>query len=140
MREILFRGKRLDNGEWIEGCLFKLTLNGEVVNLIFEDSFSFVGNNVKALSHAPVDPNTVGQYTGLNDKNGKRIFEGDIAETSDFNSEDGYGEIIWDEQTARFAISGSTNILFADFDNYFGNEIEVIGNIHDNPELLKGAD
>lgn len=127
MREILFRGKRLDNGEWVEGQLLEATPSGKTAHLI----------SVNHFIHALIDPKTIGQYTGLTDRNGKRIFEGDIVEGSDFNSEDGYGEIMWDEQTARFAIIGNTNNLFIDFDFYFGNEIEVVGNIHDNPELLE---
>lgn len=133
MREILFRGKRIDNGEWVYGYYVH-------IGPVSCKRAYIIPEYASATYVIEVSPSTVGQFTGLTDRNGKKIFEGDIAETSDFNSEDGYGEIIWDEQTARFAISGSTNILFADFDNYFGNEIEVIGNIHDNSELLKGAD
>ena len=71
----LFRGKRIDNGEWVEGCLLKVTLNGKTAHLIFGDNFSFVGGDVKALSHALVAPDTVGECTGVTDKNGKLIFE-----------------------------------------------------------------
>lgn len=139
MREILFRGKRLGNGEWVEGYYAKCQepINHGIGYILPKVKSLEFGNIICIGGFIEVIPDTIGQYTGLTDRNGTRIFEGDIVEVGDFNSEDGYGEIMWDEQTARFAISGSTNILFADFDNYFGNEIEVIGNIHDNPELLK---
>ena len=75
MREILFRGKRIDNGEWVEGSLLKVTIKRQTAHLIFGDNFSLIGGYVKALSHAMVDPSTVGQFTGLTDKNGRKIFE-----------------------------------------------------------------
>ena len=77
MREILFRGKRIDNGEWVEGCLLKVTLEGKTAHLIFGDNFSLIGGDVKALSHALVDPATVGQFTGRRFK-GRKCFDGDI--------------------------------------------------------------
>lgn len=78
---------------------------------------------------------TLGRYTGLTDRNGKRIWEGDVVEGPDFDAEDGYAVIKWDDNTARFVIKGQG--LTVDFDNYYGYDIEVFGNIHDNPELLE---
>ena len=115
MREILFRGKRQYTGEWAESvCPLGVMHSGHLCD-------DFI-------------PATVGQYTGLTDKNGKRIFEGDIVEGGDFNEEDGYGTVEWHD--GAFEI----NSLFttATFhENYWGRELEVIGNIHDNPELLE---
>ena len=132
MREILFRGKRKDNGEWVEGSLLKVTINGKTAYLIFGDNFSFDGNDVKALSHALVDPDTVGQYTGMTDKNGKRMFEGDIVVDEDT------GNIRTVEyRRNRFVF---VSLLRHFFDVIYEEDWEVIGNIHDNPELIGGAE
>ena len=119
MREILFRGKRLGDGEWVFGDLYHR--GKEIVITSF-----YAGH------HIAVDPATVGQFTGLLDKDGKRIFEGDIAT---LDREDGFFVIEFQEDTARFVMSG--DCLLVDFDNFWNYEIEVIGNIHDNPELLE---
>lgn len=144
----LFKGKRIDNGEWVEGSL--LLSDGAVridrgvlsdcwIAPRFSDIKDYVkGSHVLALVDAiQVDQDTVCEYTGQTDKNREAIYEGDIVEAADFTAEDGYGEIIWDKETSRFAIVGrSGNDLYADFDNYYGKELEVIGNIFDNPELV----
>lgn len=80
-----------------------------------------------------VIPETIGQYTGFNDRCGKEIYENDIVYVS---GEDENAIIEWDEETARFTIHFDGWI--ADFDNYYGKESEVIGNIYNNPELLGG--
>lgn len=123
MREILFRGKRVDNGKWITGYYFHYETCHE--HFIITDMSYDMPNMEQVI------PETVGEYTGLKDKNGKKIFEGDKVRYDD----DETGYIEWDEETARFIISGDGVIY--DFDNFRGDELEVIGNIHDNPELLQ---
>ena len=146
MREILFRGKRLDNGEWVEGYLY-ITHNGEHEISIYNDEV-----NIERWTHE-VDQSTVGQYTGLKDKNGKRIWEGDIVratiERADGcqsprteNGVIGYdcigmiglilyraknGENVWSDFFNELSLSGL-------IENYY---FEIIGNITDNPELLE---
>lgn len=129
MREIKFRGKCIDNGQWVEGDLITRPVHHDCV--ILEHG---------CINYA-VNPSTVGQFTGLKDKNGKEIWEGDIM-TSPFW---GICIIVWNESIYAFqyaydavgkgtAIGGrATNTLY-DTD---GNEFEVTGNIHDNAELLK---
>lgn len=125
MREILFRGK-LANGKWAYGNL-DIGYNG--VCIITPDR-TLLG------SYGQVDPETVGQYTGLKDKNGQRIFEGDVVE------QHVQGDILvcrgvinFDERNARFAHQLRTmNPALCLFNS---EAWEVIGNIHDNPELVK---
>lgn len=122
MREILFRGKRLDNDLWEEGSLIFPLAHRQTDDPSIGDFWSMVR----------VDPATVGQYTGLTDKNSVKIFEGDICE---IDREYGTFEIIWDNRCTRFALVSDE--LYFDFDQFNSNEISVIGNIHDNPELLE---
>lgn len=134
MREILFRGKRKGNGKWVEGSLLKVTIAGETTYLIFGDKYGFEGSGIKALDHAPVDPDSIGEFTGLTDRNGKRIFEGDIVRNAD-----GY---LFSAQYP-FAVKFCDGNFCGDAGGFVyisGEEFrycEVIGNIHDNPELLE---
>lgn len=121
MREILFRGKRKDNGEWEQGDLDR----GLFANIDFISYFKTIGERVSY----EVIPETVGQYTGLTDKNGKKIFEGDIIL---FDEE--YGHIEYDDLDAQFILSFDTWVTTFGIVN--SRDVEVIGNIHDNPELL----
>lgn len=114
MREILFRGKRIDNSEWVFG---DLRHDYDHAPRCISD---YCGAN-------PVDPNTVGQYTGLTDTNGKKIFEGDILkwDAEEWGKE--YCEpVVWD-----YSFLGVRQNDWQEF-------CEVIGNIHDNKELLNG--
>lgn len=119
-REILFRGKRAVNGEWEYGFI----LNAEKTRIgEYNDGYHFWQNKII--------PETVGQYTGLKDKYDKPIFEGDIVQ---YDIEES-GEVIWDEQTARFVIEGDG--VCYDFDNFYGKELVIIGNIHDNTDFTE---
>ena len=116
MREILFRGKRLDHGVWEEGYYSPMDLPSYDAEPV--DVPCIIRK--KDLLWCKVDPATVGQYTGRTDKNGKKIFEGDI-----IKAEWGYqGEVEFD------------SFIYAMMESTIDDNVEVIGNIHDNPELL----
>lgn len=167
MREILFRGKRLDNGEWVEGYLYEH--EPPLVGIVSEKdepeaSKWFIArtgfadwNMPRPVELVEVDPSTVGQYTGLNDKNGKRIFEGDVVSIEDgefwvfsFGNCGGVQNVAHEVGYTGFHLSPLSQSAIHNRDYgqrddpvYYLNAIGlcVIGNIHDNPERLKeGAD
>ena len=125
MREILFRGKRVDNGEWIEGYYTNI---GKEWHYILTGKL-IIGLTGMGFEREEVIPETVGQYTGLTDKNGKKIFEGDIVKY-----ENKIYEIKYLEKYARFAPSNEHSIFMV----CAFNHLEVVGNIHDNPGLMRG--
>ena len=144
MREILFRGKRKDNGEWVEGYYAMQSNHAcfedelKYTHFIFKDIF--LDFNLGGLQEFEVIPETVGQYTGLTDKNGKKIFEGDILEFSDrlvvvfWRSNLG----AWDCEFLKFTNrENSTDSMLPSNWKY---KSKVVGNIHDSPELLKEAE
>lgn len=124
MREILFRGKKIDNGEWVEGCLFKM----------WKKTYILWGTTNNVPDMIEVIPETVGQYTGLTDKNGVKIFEGDIVTIPGSKRMGLPAEIWYNELKTTFEIrrTGFNNISLFEAQEW----CEVIGNIHDNPELL----
>lgn len=131
-REIIFRGKRLDNGKWEYGDLVHDDIGGMYV---------FPNDAENLYIEYRVDPETVGQYTGLTDKNGKRIFEGDILKVYYYGKSKIFGVVKFDE--SRFFIDDdfmrddikAKAPMTEMFSRY---EFEVVGNVHDNPELWKG--
>lgn len=142
MREILFRGKRKHNGEWVNsksiirfinpdnkvfiagaGTIIQVTatIDGDILNL--EDTIFY-----------EVDPKTLGQYTGLTDKNGTKIFEGDIIQNT---ANGNFGIVRWYDEHAAFVIQGiNDNKTYWLFDNDF-SKVRIVGNIFDTPELLE---
>lgn len=126
MREILFRGKRIDKSEWFYDsyCYAELLNKSGYEHLIIEQSAEGKSHNVVVES--------VGQYTGLTDKNGTKIFEGDIVTMPRYGSGKHKSFVYF--KNGKFAIN-SSNYSFKDI---CPKNMEVIGNIHDNPELLKG--
>ena len=148
MREILFRGKRKDNGEWIEGSL-EIDPDLELYEIKgFEYYTIWPEGPQRDYFDYAVIPETVGQYTGLTDKNGKKIFEGDILKIA--QKSDGIGRYYfppisfpqnivfkYDMCAWLWEVIG-TNKYYIHFpDAWCHYESEVIGNIHDNPELLQ---
>ena len=121
-REILFRGKRVDSSEWFEGSYW-LSRSAVRETTYITDGY---GNLFCVI------PETVGQYTGLNDKNNVKIFEGDILK---FRS--GIYSVEWDNEHSKFL---QRNGQFSRELHIWIAKSEIVGNIHDNPELLKGEE
>lgn len=129
MRTIKFRGKRLANGEWCHGSLL-IWANGECTILEKSDSSNAVWKR-------EVDPDTVGQFTGLTDAKGKEVYEGDILFMGCDNGENIYNEV--GIKDGCFGYIGEVTGELIPFCNHDVTEI-IAGNIHDNPGLLKGGD
>ena len=146
MRETKFRGNRLDNEQWFYGSL----VYG------FSEASGYKGIGAYLTAYEPennsfttyeIDPQTVGQYTGLKGKNGVEIYEGDIVLSKRFDIidiKDGKNEtkfptkkciVSWSDETAGFYLKGIKGSLEDCLDNRM--KLEIIGNIHENPELIK---
>ena len=150
-REILFRGKRVDNGEWVCGFLTCMNYIDVFTQKVCYDGQEEL--NYCTVEHCQVDKNTVGQFTGLCDKNGNKIFEGDILleEEKEYSLEE-YGEKVvgthnivayWNEKACGFWVrrtdkpKGKIYVPEEPLCESFAEELKVVGNIYDNPELLE---
>lgn len=133
MREILFKGKRVDNGEWVYGMPCATRKSGIYAIQTFDGGIF------------DIIPESISEFTGLTDKNDKRIFEGDICCFREWSKGKmcWCGEVHYEHQ--QFVISGNPNEecespFLLVMSRFISENIEVIGNIHDNPELLGGED
>lgn len=133
-RKILFRGKRVDNGKWTEGYFFKS----------WYKAFLLWGMTGDSPNMEEVTPEAIGQFTGLYDKNGNKIFEGDIVKIVGDSNNDDWKNVNYIAQIVFFdggfcAIDGTTdNYSFRRYSlSRCEFDLEVIGNIYDNPELLE---
>ena len=135
MRESFFRGKRKDTGEWVEGFY---VCAGGMLHYILVGKIHIVYGNVEFIK-CIVDPATIGQYTGLKDRFSRRIFEGDIVRLYSTYHE----ELTGDNCVVEYGVfncsccDGVYGWEFKDGDIRNFDEYEIIGNIHDNPELMK---
>jgi uncharacterized phage protein (TIGR01671 family) len=128
----LYRGKRIDNGEWVEGFP-SCDEDGEIGEIEVWDG--------EDITFYPVDPSTICQCTGRTDRDKALIFEHDVVAYLDtYSTENGYaeadcvGEVVWDEETLSFQV---TNRLSAESWEVIDGECKVLGNTIDNPELLE---
>ena len=131
MREILFKAKRIDNGEWVEGCY------------VTSDGKSFICMDIVehycviALRWFEIDPETLCQFTGICDKNGNRIWENDVVWLV-YDGKEHIYQIIWDNSELDFKATNGEENYGSNFEYLLCcDEIEVIGNIFDNKELLQ---
>lgn len=152
MREILFKAKRIDNGEWVEGYLFETNDNSYIAyNGQFDDDLLLSPQNI----FIPVDKTTICQYTGLTDENGNKIWENDVLRFEDIG-EEGYeykeGFDFINRARVEFAegrwslidfVSENSGVMEEMYNHAefmeFWQYCEVVGNLFDNPEFLKGG-
>ena len=130
MREILFKAKRLDNGEWVEGYYAKLGYGNNTKHFIIQNVS--LQEDISYFEDIEIDIDTLCQYTGLTDKNGKKIWENDIVVLAG-----ACGRFVckWANYIAKFIFENDFSSI--DFVCYRGDEIEAVGNIFDNPDLLE---
>lgn len=145
MREILFRGKWLGNGEWVEGYYCKISETTyafaedyernpiPVHHYILQETMTDWGLPNR-FNQYEIDPETLCQYTGLKDKSGKRIYENDIIKIEN-SIDEGIGNIEF--YGGMWYVEGKPSNSMYDILEYDDADVEVIGNIFDNPELLK---
>lgn len=134
MREICFRGKSIATGKWVEGFLI---VNKDGTCFIKDTDYN-VNNGKNDLIPVEVEPSSIGQYCGLLDKNGKRIFENDVCTFYNRYSKSTYTRVVrFCPLLACFGLyPNMTEIYEYESDWLKISDVEIIGNIHDNPELL----
>lgn len=134
MREILFRGKEVESGDWYYGDIFHSSVDVDTVRI----------HDYRNRANVKIIPETLGQFTGLTDKNGVKIFEGDIVEY-ETGKKVRIGRVFFSDFRSSFSVTAGKNgsaRINNDLYNYIQNRnsVIVIGNIYDNPELIGGEE
>ncbi len=124
-----YRGKQIGTKEWIYGSLLYPVVGG--TPYIIQDAYIDDSGNLD-FRYYPVDLDTVGQCTGWLSSTGMQIFKGDICQIA---GEDGLFEVVWIPEEAMYGLNG--NDLILTFDSFYPCDISIVGNVHDNPELLE---
>ena len=147
MREILFRGKCFYNGKWVKGFIAasreNMYPNGFEMITVDGINYNEIDGCIPHFTSYVVDPSTIGQYTGVTDKNGTKIFEGDICEVTTFTYDGVYTHLLGGVcfKCCSFVFQDlkhpDIEVLFSSVCD-FDTDVEVIGNINDNPELVGG--
>lgn len=134
MREILFKAKRKDNGEWVEGY-YRADQDLDTHYICGWNYYASENGLERESFEEEIDPDTICQYTGITDKNGRKIWENDIVYTFEESSKSFLINVIKFEEGC-FKVFAKC-YLPMHLDNYTKSDFEVIGNIFDNPELLE---
>ena len=134
MKEILFKAKRKDNGEWIQGYYYQIWQQGYIL-------WGMINNMPDMVE---VNPNTLCQYTGLTDKNGEKIWENDIVKNKKRTEGFDWYKVVWRKDFADFGVEpikpkfeAKYPMGLSDELTIYGRDYEVVGNVFDNPELLE---
>ena len=135
MRDILFRGKQADTGEWMYGNFASVDRDVFIISLTTEPDTENGGSVPSCIT---VIPATVGQYTGMTCMDGTQIFEGEILQIGPPGCGADICAVVWQESTLTWALTGMEKDGFT-LGDFSPDDITVIGNIHDNPELLQEA-
>lgn len=125
MREILFRAKQVNNGEWVEGYYTKLKWCNNIIHVVIPEGAEIDSGNSLCEAYE-INPETTCQYTGMVDKNGNRIWENDIVQTPFRRFVVTYFDGVWGDRDG-----------VAMRESIFGEGGVVIGNVFDNPELME---
>lgn len=139
-REIKFRGQRKDNGGWVYGSLMQYVFLGDPMYLILDRGFDSEPGQILSITMRTrkVLPKTVGQFCGLKNKNSKDVYEGDVVDVS-MSFEGGTlphrGVIVYDEEHGAFGTKNEAGVTL--LHNHCLHTLEVLGNIHENPELME---
>lgn len=133
MREILFKAKRKDNGEWVEGYYAKLGYGNNTKHFIIQNVS--LQEDISYFEYIEIDIDTICQYTGLTDKNGKKIWENDICDTFENDSKEMLRNVVKFEDGCFKVFK--KHYLSMHLDCYEESDLKVIGNIFDNPDLLE---
>ena len=146
-RAILFKGKRKDNGEWVKGFVFEFKSKIYISEMtqtfitVYYTEESVADFNMRAYE---IDPATLCQYTGLTDKNGKKIWENDIVKNKKRTEGFDWYKVVWRKDFADFGVEpikpkfeAKYPMGLSDELTIYGRDYEVVGNVFDNPELLE---